>query len=296
MRLYFTGFLAAAALFGQNPSAKPAFEVASIKPSAPDEFDRSGAGMHLDGSQASWKYLSLHNYISAAYLVKSYQIVAPDWMASARFDITAKFPPGAAPKDIGQMLQTLLEDRFHITTHRENKEFPVYALVPAKSGVKMQESPANSKTGAHTVAVEDTGHDAVDATSTRQSGGVTITLGNGTYYSFANNKLEGHKMPAARIADVLSGFMDRPVVDMTNLQGSYDFVLELAPLDFVAMGVRAAASAGAPVSPQALQLAERSSGDSLIAGLEKLGLKLESRKAPVETLVIDHADKTPTGN
>lgn len=60
--------------------------------------------------------------------------------------------------------------------------------------------------------------------------------------------------------------------------------------------IRAAIAAGVQLPPQALQMAEAASGDSFINALEKLGLKLESRKAPLEVLVIDHAEKTPTAN
>jgi uncharacterized protein (TIGR03435 family) len=94
----------------------------------------------------------------------------------------------------------------------------------------------------------------------------------------------------------MARFTDRPVVDMTALKGHYDFALELSPEDFGAMGIRAAIAAGVALPPQALQAAEAASGDSLFNAVEKLGLKLESRKAPVEVLVIDHAEKTPTEN
>ena len=95
MRQALLGVLASVTLFAQAPVVRPEFEVASIKPSAPDEFNRAGAGMHLDGSQVSYKYLSLHNYIAAAYRLKGYEILGPDWLASQRFDITAKLPAGA---------------------------------------------------------------------------------------------------------------------------------------------------------------------------------------------------------
>jgi len=83
---------------------------------------------------------------------------------------------------------------------------------------------------------------------------------------------------------------------MTDLKGIYDFVLEFTPEDFRAMQIRAAIAAGVSLPPQALQLAESASGDSLFTSVEKLGLKLDSRKAPMEVLVIDHAEKTPTEN
>jgi uncharacterized protein (TIGR03435 family) len=121
-------------------------------------------------------------------------------------------------------------------------------------------------------------------------------LGNGGYYTFADNKLEGRKMKVSSIVNVLSAFMDRPVVDMTNLKGNYNFVLELTPEDFRAMSIRAAIAAGVALPPQAIQMAEAASGDSLSNALDKLGLKLESSKAPLEVIVIDHAEKTPSDN
>ena len=103
-------------------------------------------------------------------------------------------------------------------------------------------------------------------------------------------------MRVSSIVNALSAFMNRPVVDMTNLKGKYDFVLEFSPEDFRAMGIRAAIAAGVAPPPQAIQLAEAASGDSLSIALEKLGLKLESHKAPIEALVIDHCEKAPTEN
>ncbi len=90
--------------------------------------------------------------------------------------------------------------------------------------------------------------------------------------------------------------MDRPVVDMTSLRGKYDFVLELSPEDFRAMSIRASISAGVALPPQAIQMAEAASGDSLTNAMEKLGFKLERRNAPMEVLVIDHAEKMPSDN
>jgi uncharacterized protein (TIGR03435 family) len=290
MRQVLLGALTSVFLFGQSPVARPEFEVASIKPSPPDEFNRVGAGLHLDGSQVSFKFFSLDEYIVVAYRVKRYQISSPDWMASERFDITAKLPSGGSAKDVAVMLQALLEDRFQMKMHRESKEFPVYGLVVDKGGLKMQEAPPappkevqNDRRG-------------FDAATTSRPGGITVDYGDGAYFTFADNKIEGRKMTAANLAPMLSAFMDRPVVDMTNLKGNYDFVLELSPEDFRAMGIRSAISAGVALPPQAIQMAEAASGDSLSNAMQKLGLKLESRKAPLEVIVIDHAEKTPSDN
>jgi len=289
MRQGLLGFVASVALFGQVPPARTEFEVASIKPSSPDEFNQAGAGVHIDGSQVSYKFLSLDEYIVVAYRVKRYQISGPEWMASARFDITAKLPAGGSAKDVAVMLQALLEDRFQIKMHRESKEFPVYGLVLDKGGLKMQESAPDPPK-------DQNNRPGFNAGSSTRPGGVTVDLGNGAFFTFANNKIEGRKMTAANLGPALSAFMDRPVVDMTDLKGKYDFVLELSPEDFTAMGIRSAIAAGVPLPPQAIQIAEAASGDSLTSALEKLGLKLESRKAPMEVLVIDQAEKTPSDN
>jgi uncharacterized protein (TIGR03435 family) len=290
--------LASGVVFGQaparpTPAGRAEFEVASIKPSAPagTGTNRVLGGMHLDGSQVNWTFLSLNDYLGTAYGVRHYQISAPDWMASARFDINAKLPAGAAGKDIQGMLRTLLEDRFQMKTHRESKELPVYGLVVGKGGLKMQESPPDSGE-----AQNGAGKEGVNVAAVGRQGGVTVNYGNGIYFTFADNRFEGKKLPASLMADVMARFTDRPVIDMTNLKGNYDFLIELSPEDFLAMGIRAAIAAGVALPPQALQMAEAASGDSLLNALEKLGLKLESRKAPVEVLVVDHCEKAPTEN
>ncbi len=291
MRGYFLGVLVALALFGQAQT-RPEFEVASIKPSASVGIDRVRVGLHIDGSQVSAAALSLDNLIGIAYRVKHYQIFGPDWMASERFDIAAKLPDGATEKEIPEMLQTLLEDRFQMKMHRESKELPVYALVIGKGGAKLQESPADS------VLQNQNGgsRDGINVAASGQPGGVSINYGNGSYFTFADDRLEGHKLSAAAMADVLARFTNRPVVNMTDLKGNYDFMLELSHEDFRAMMIRSAIGAGVALSPRAIQIADAASLDSLYSALEKLGLKLESRKAPVEVLVVDHAEKSPSDN
>lgn len=292
MRLYLLAVISSAALFGQASAARPAFEVASIKPSAPAGIRQIRVGLHMDGSQVSGASLSVQNLIRIAFRVKNYQISGPDWMASERFDISAKLPAGASEREVPEMLQTMLEDRFQMKMHRESKELAVYGLVMGKGGVKLQESPEDSGQQKQS----DQGRAGVNVAASGQAGGVTINYGNGAYFTFADDRLEGHKLSVAAMADVLTRFTDRPVVNMTDLQGNYDFVLELSHEDFRAMMIRSAIAAGVQLSPRAMQLADAASGDSLFAAVEKLGLKLEARKAPVEVLVIDHIEKTPTEN
>src|SRR5215831_7488212 len=119
--------------------ARLEFEVASIKP-APEQFQQTNIGLHMDGSQVRYSYLSLKDLISLAYDVKVPQVSGPDWLGSQRFEVAAKLPDGASMSQVPAMLQTLLVDKFGLKSHRDSKEFPVYALEVAKSGLKMKES------------------------------------------------------------------------------------------------------------------------------------------------------------
>src|SRR3984893_9245817 len=129
---------------------KPTFEVATIKPSAPMDPAKMVAaiqgggkmpvGANIDSSRAEYLYLDLKTLLTYAYGVKPYQITGPDWMSTTRFDIIAKMPEGSTKQDAPKMLQSLLEERFKLTTHRTSAEHPVLALVVGKGGPKLKAS------------------------------------------------------------------------------------------------------------------------------------------------------------
>ena len=101
----------------------------------------------------------------------------------------------------------------------------------------------------------------------------------------------------ASLAGTLERFLDRPVVDMTGLKGPYNFSFEVTPEDYRAMLIRSAVVAGVVLPPEVLRILDgASSPSSLFDAMEKLGLKLESRKAPLDVVVVDSARKTPTEN
>ena len=266
------------------------FEVAAIKPSAQTAQTQTSAGMHIDGSMVRYSALSLKLYLGMAYRLKNYQISAPDWMASERWDITAKLPDGSDTKQIPEMLQTLLRDRFQMKMHRETKELPVYGLIVKKGELKLKESAADP------AAVREPLERSVNVAATGMGSGTVVNYGNGSYFTLGDNKFEGKKLPILIMAEAMARFTDRPVVDMTDLKGNYDFTMEFSPEDFRAMMIRAAIAQGLVLSPEVLKLVDASSGDTLFNAVEKLGLKLEPRKAPIDMLVIDQALKTPTEN
>ena len=269
--------LLAAPLFAQQ------FEVASIKPFAPGQV---AAGLHVDGAQIRVVGLSLRDYLGLAYKIKATLITGPDWTATERFDIAATLPAGSTPAQIPEMLQALLADRFQMKTHKDKKEFPVYALLVAKGGSKMKESPPDTDAEKGTSSVATTG----------AGNGVNVNYGHGTSYTFANNRFEAHKLTMRLFAGNLERFADRQIVDMTGLTGPYDFAFDVAPEDYRAMLLRSAVWVGANLPPEAQKMLDESSPAALGDALQQIGLRLEARKAPLDVLVIDEALKTPTAN
>ena len=210
-------------------------------------------------------------------------------MASQRFDIHAKLPEGGRGQ-FREMLQNLLTDRFQIKMHRDSKEFSVYGIVVGKGGLKLQESPLDPETEG------DGGKGGVNVSAEGGARGTTVRFGRGAYFSLADNKFEARKLTMAQLADSVGRFMERPVVDMTDLKGTYDLTLEFTPEEYRTLLIRTAMSAGVNLPPEVVRMLEGGSDESLFKGLQATGLKLESRRAPLEVLVIDSASKTPIEN
>ena len=281
--------LAACVAFAQTAPSRLEFEVASIKP-APPITDSAHIGMRIDGSQVYCTAWSLKDYIRIAYRVKDYQVESPDWMSNTRFDISAKLPAGATRDQVNDMLQTLLVDRFGLKFHRVKKEFPVYALEQAKGGAKLKESNLDGMNASDVTKPPDT----IAASGSAQ--GVFVTLGKGSAFSFADGKLKATRVAMSRFADVMARFLDRPVVDMTSLTGIYDLELAVSPEDYRGMLIRSAITAGVSLQPEVERLAMTDVGESLASSMSAAGLRLEPRKAPLDVIVVDHAERAPSEN
>jgi uncharacterized protein (TIGR03435 family) len=278
--------LGAASLLAQ-PSIRPEFEVASIKPvNTSGQPSQAKAGWRIDGAQINISSMPLKDFVAMAYRVKHYQVSAPDWMDTEQFQIMASLPTGSSMTQIPEMLQALLEERFHLRLHRDKKDFPVYTLEVDKGGLRLQPLAPD--------ATEVTPGINVAASGSAQ--GVAVNLGNGSSYSLVPNHFEVKKLGMTAFAANLERFVDRPVVDMTAAKGAYDFTLELTEEDYRGMLIHAAVNSGFVLPPQALQALETASLGSLFSALQKIGLRLESKKAPLDFLVVDSALKTPTEN
>lgn len=180
------------------------------------------------------------------------------------------------------MVQALLADRFKLAVHRVTKEEEVYALVVAKSGLKLKEAAdvpaASADPDAPPAQVVVIGGIPTRMTRFSNAEGSGFTLSNPrigtarqTTRSDRSLALEAPTTTFAGLADLLAwmGRLPEDVVDMTGIAGRYPVNLEVSQNEVFA---------------------------AVNTALLKLGLQLERRKAPVETLFVDHVEKIPTGN
>jgi uncharacterized protein (TIGR03435 family) len=322
-RIVVIAAIAVASAAAQQPP--PQFEVASVKASPPFDVQKlmSGQqriGMRMDAGRVEIDGLPLPDIINTAFRVKSYQVTAPSWlgagMAAPRFDIHATLPAGSTTEQVPEMLQALLAERFKLTYHREKKDQSVYALIVGKGGPKLVESPPDAPAG--DAATASTGPSAGPGTSgligrggppaqvNANGRGAFTIAGGGTgpmrmSMSPEGIHLEVDKVTMVQLADTLTRLVDRPVIDQTGLKGNYKVALDLALADMM----NVARAAGANLPPGALGAGpggpggvpaalDPSSGSSVFHSVEQLGLKLDSRKTPVDQLVIDHLERAPT--
>lgn len=275
----------------------PAFEVASVKPSEPItpamvNSGRVQIGVTIDALNVRISKFSLYDLLCLAFQVKSIQISVPGWTITERYDIQAKLPDGGQRKQVPAMLQTLLAERFGMTYHRETRDVPVFALVVAKGGPKLRPSAKEDEPAPAAPPGQIRGGMSVTAgggaVSNGPNGNSRITPGPG-----GNQHVEAAKMTMIGLADLIGRYCELSVVDMTDIKGTYDLEIDVSGEE-VRNAARAKGVAIPP--PQVSETPADPAGVSLAASLSKLGLKLESRKAPVEVIVIDHLEKVPTAN
>jgi uncharacterized protein (TIGR03435 family) len=304
-----------AAALAQTPAARPQFEVASIKPAPPlNPADIAAGKVHLgmtvDGNRVRIGYMSLTELIVTAFKVKRHQVSGPDWMNSERFDIVAKMPDKGTKEQAEEMLQGLVAERFKLVFHKEPREQSVYALVVAKGGPKLKESAKEEDTpparddkgttinfGAGTMRQSGNG---MIVTARDQKGAMKMTMVEGKM------RMESTQTDMPRLCDLLTGFVGKPVVDFTELKGLYDVTLEFSLQELMAIARRAGVAIpgtgmmGAPGGSTGNNPADAASdpttAGSVFTSIQQLGLKLESRKAPVDTIIVDQIEKTPTEN
>jgi uncharacterized protein (TIGR03435 family) len=116
---------------------RPVFEAAVIKPNTSGSL---GDSSHGSQGQVLMKNISMRRLLERALVVRSYQLEGPQWMDSAFFDISGKYPIGLDPADRPRVLRNLLEDRFGLVLREESRPLSGYAMVALKGGIKAKPS------------------------------------------------------------------------------------------------------------------------------------------------------------
>jgi uncharacterized protein (TIGR03435 family) len=239
----------------------PQFDVISVKPNKTTPGGAYGlvtTQFTADGFRGA--NVPVHTLIQQAYGLREGQVVdEPAWVKTEVFDIEAKVagPDIAAFTKLNfdqrqAMFQQILTERFKLVAHRETRELPVYALSVAKGGPKFKESPPDPN---------------------------MIPGGKGPgNFNMGMGRISAYGTAIPYFASMLSRQLGRAIVDRTGLTGNYDFTLRWTPDDAPPPLLNGAPDPSPPP-------------DIFTAVQEQLGLKLESAKAPVDVLVIDHIER-----
>ncbi|HEY6340986.1 MAG TPA: TIGR03435 family protein [Bryobacteraceae bacterium] len=292
------------AAFGQ---AVPSFEVAVVKPAGPPTGWNAPRGIEGgrgtdDPGRISYSHLTLRTLLWAAYGVTDFQISGPAWLASELYDILANVPQGASEEQVAVMLQNLLADRFQLILHHEKRDLAVYVLVIGDGGAKLKQSEdalGKDDSSLTSAAGGQPQGDVRPAKPKRDKygfgGAVPTGLEGRTamYRMFGNQRLTAYKLSMGRLAvDWLAPEVGRPVVDMTGLKGNYDFTMTF----LAERGPRPLGNGGDPGNPVG-NAPDVVAAPNIFAAIQgQIGLKLESRRLPVDVLVVDKANKVPTEN
>jgi uncharacterized protein (TIGR03435 family) len=271
---------------GRAQAQSTEFEVASVKPAPPDAYGamRGGPGTE-DPGRITYPRVTLRTLLAEAYDVRQDQIQGPGWMSTENYSVAAAIPPHSSRTEFEQMLQNLLSERFHLTLHHETKDFPIYDLLVANGGPRLQLAQPDPE------GVTPLLPGSLPRPPNDRNGYPVLPPGaRGAANNSDGMVLWTQRMTMPELCEELSIVINtalddvrgtRPfVLDKTGLPGRYEFHLAWAlPLSYL--------------PPDATP-----GGDTLFAALEKrLGLKLvKAKDAPMDLLVIDQAEKVPTEN
>ena len=270
-----SGILNAPARAQSQNGATLKFEVASVKANksvsnlSPGQPSPARGGVRPGGGFTATNF-SLGELILWAYDVGTSNLLegGPDWLDSARYDIDAKaeagvIPAGAHGRAVWDktraMLRALLTDRFHLVMRRESKEMPLYEISVAKNGPKLTKSTRDCSADIYAC------------------------------HGFAGNPRHFSAMGVdmADLASELTGFTGRPVLDKTGITGEFDFLLQWNPFYGRQRPTQTSDDTPRPPARNEGPMSDIDSLPDLGTALgQQLGLKLESRKGPVETYVI----------
>jgi len=299
----------------------PSFEVATIKAASGDimalarDMQAGKVRFRIDDHRFEIPPSRLRDLIAYAYEVPLNRISGPDEVLNGqRWEINATLPEGSKKEQIPQMVQSLLAERFGLKIHRDTKERAVYALVVAKGGLKMKEAPPDSPAPAADAPGDpkDSQTPGPGQMNVQQDGkGGAIMRGSPLGDIKVSPTPDGmihmemSKVPMTTLIQQLSQYVDRPVVDMTELKGNYQVALDIPISALVNLaraqgmnipGLPPGFGGGGGGAGPADAASDPAAMNSIFKSMENLGLKLDPRKQPLDDIVVDHVEKNPTEN
>jgi len=276
--------MASGVLVSHAAAQEPMFDVASIRP---DTSEAKPDFRALPTGRLTATNIPLRQIIRRAYKLHDAQVIgAPDWVANERFDIDARTAtaPAGGPDAVFPLLRPLLRDRFMLRAHMETRELPAYVLVLAHGDGRLGPQIHPSEADCEHATTLDQSRIRASVLDGWPPCGMTFNV------SYVATQAGGEQLVKTRIrrsgntmhdfAAALQEGLDRPVIDGTGLEGRFDLEYSHSPKP-------PTVTSDSPfgVAPPML----------FVALEEQLGLKLESRRAPVDVLVID-AIEQPTAN
>ncbi|HKE25001.1 MAG TPA: TIGR03435 family protein [Bryobacteraceae bacterium] len=263
----------------QQAQGRLVFETASVK--ASKSVDQTRGGLFSPGGRYEAVGIPLRSVILTAYEIPPVQLIGgPAWLDTDGFDISARAEAGSvAPGLLDRsnlhrlhlMLRSLLEDRFRLSVHRETKQGPLYELVVAKAGFKLQ-------------ALKDADCKVANPGTDLGCGDFTKTSRNGS--------LAGPRVKISDVAEMLPRLLDRPVIDKTRIEGYFNLDLRWTVRTDAALDV----DSSREDRRDQRQAVVDGSDLTIFAALEQqLGLRLEAKKGPIEALIVDHVER-PSAN
>jgi len=296
--------LAVAALSAQS-NGSPSFEVASVRLSGPGTV----FSQRITNTRVDLAKFPLRQVLWIAFRIdplQSDRISVPDWSRDLRVDIHATIPEGNGREQVPEMLKRLLTERFGLRVSVTPRLTDVYELVVGSGGLRISEvqavneldkkietNPALSSSVSDQILEERDG--LVRVTMTPR--GMRTTTERSAYERIFNIGRPTYQLDAVRIsmaefASLLTANVARPVFDRTKLTGLYQFKIEL-PLDAAYVGVVAPLGITRTADGQPLS---DPTGASAVKAVEQLGLRLEPRRIPLDTIVVDGLNKAPIEN
>lgn len=289
----------------------PEFEVATIKPAAPQTghfpapASSSGGPGTSDPAMFRCTNCTLAFLIEKAFDLERYQFPGRASLPGASYEVMAKVPAGATAEQFQSMLQHLLKERFALTSHFEKKPMQGYELVVGRNGPHLTEAKERTATP---VAAGGDMHDGGGAGGNWHGGGGEGARGlsrPGLMVFGGQARYRGDHQTMADLAKVIAIQLAKPVDDGTGLKGVYDITLT-----WTDDGSHAASHAAGPVGSfggfggggdhgggRGGDQADAGSGPTLIGAVQQqLGLRLEPHKATANVFIVDHVGKTPTDN